>query len=286
MKRNPNLKCYSAKEDSVFWKYETVKKVIQDESYTGKFISGRVVKHGLGSNQSKAMPKDTWRVYEGVIPAIITGDEFTKAQAVMKPKSAKTPGFNAPSLFARKLSCGHCGYALHRMKQDTYGCIAHKYSGREKCFAGTVNTEWLKSKVLEAYRDAVGVKALTAQQEQRHETDLDGMKARLKKQRQSAQRLKDAKKALFEQFSSGLADADGYKAQNAEITRQLRETEQGAAELEAAIEQSKRKPQAQTPDAEMVEFSDSMMAFVKGIKVFSTIEAVVEIDLSGVGSRS
>ena len=110
----------------------------------------------------------------------------------------------------------------------------------------------------------------------------------LKKQRQSAQKLKDSKKALFEQLTAGTIDTDLYKVKNAELTRQLSDTEQAISELEITINQAKPKPQtySQEPVTNVTEFSDDMMAYVKSIKVFSTSHAVVDMDLSGMGGRS
>ncbi len=148
--------------------------------------------------------------------------------------------------------------------------------------------EWLKDKVLEAYIEAVGSQKLLAHEKQRLEANADDIKAQLKKQRQSAQRLKDAKKALFEQFSLGIIEIAEYKAENTKLTLQLSDAEQEIVNLETAIELIKRKPLTQTTTsaAEILEFNDDMMACVKSIKVFGVGEAVVDIDLSDKELRS
>ena len=118
-------------------------------------------------------------------------------------------------------------------------------------------------------------------QDTQRETDTDILKLRLKKLRQSIQSLKDAKKALFERFTSGIIDAVVYKIENTELTRQLSDAEQTVIKLETAIEQIKRKPQTQPHTiVNTTEFRDDMMDYAKGIRVFSATHAVVDVDLS------
>jgi len=118
-------------------------------------------------------------------------------------------------------------------------------------------------------------------QDIRKETDADALKTRLKKQCQSTQSLKDAKKALFERFTSGIIDAVVYKIEKMELSRQLTDAEQTVIELENAIAQTKRRQQTHTQtNADTMEFRDDMMGCVNGIKVFSTTHAVVEVNVS------
>ena len=279
LKQNPKDKCYRTKSEKTCWKYENIRKYLRDETYTGKLISGTKDHYELGSGKSKTVSRENWIVVNNAIPAIITEDEFIKAQGVIK--DVKNAPSRKESIFAHKVICGHCGYSLKRQALGTYGCISHRYTEQKKCLDGIVREEWLKNKVLEAYIDAVGSQTLLSQQEQRYEADTDAMKAQLKQQRQSAQRLKDTKKALFERFTSGTIDTADYKIKNAELTRQLNDVELDINHLETAIEQAKHKPQAQVQTtAALTEFSDDMMACVKSIKVFSTSQAIVEIDLS------
>ena len=179
------------------------------------------------------------------VPTIITEDEFIRAQAVIRDTDNNNPLSKRESIFAHKVVCGHCGYSLKRGRYGAYSCISGREIGRVKCLDGTIHEEWLRSKVLEAYIDAVGVRCFEKQQEQQNETDADAVKAQMKKQHQSAQRLKDAKKFLFEQFTSGAIDTAEYKDKNVEFTRQLNDTEQEIVKLETVIEQVKRSSQAQ-----------------------------------------
>ena len=288
MKSNPDEKCYRVKSDTAYWKYETIRRYLRNEIYTGKLISGKKNRYELGSNKTIAIPKEDWIVADNAVPAIITEDEFIKAQAVIRDTDNNNPPTKKESIFAHKVICGHCGYSLKRGRYGVYSCISSREIEREKCLDGTIREDWLKSKILESYIDTVGSRDFAKQQEQRYEADADVVKARLKKQRQSAQKLKDAKKALFEQLTAGAIDTDLYKVKNAEFTRQLNDAEQAVSELEATINREKQKSQTQPqePSASVREFSDDMMVCVKSIRVFSTSHAVVDIDLSGAGGRS
>ncbi len=126
LKQNPKEKCYRVKGDKAYWSYENIRKYLRAEIYTGKLISGTKNHYELGSGKSKTVPKENWIVADNAVPAIITADEFAKAQAVIKTIANRPP--IRESIFAHKVICGHCGYSLKRQSSGNYGCISSRYN--------------------------------------------------------------------------------------------------------------------------------------------------------------
>jgi DNA invertase Pin-like site-specific DNA recombinase len=283
LKQNPDEKCYRAKSEQIYWDYEKIRKYLTSEIYMGKLVYGKRANYEPGSKKTALNPRADWITAENAVPAIITEDVFIKAQAVIKGAGRGRHTPRKETVFAHKVICGHCGYTMKRQAAAvTYACISSRYNGHEKCIDGVIREDWLKSQVLEAYINAVGSRKLTEQQKQKHEADADTLKAELKKQRQSAQRLKDTKKALFESFTSGKLDEAQYMAENAGLTQQLNIVTQSISDLETKIEQIRfvQKEQGMAQSTEIqTEFTDEMMDCVKSITVYSTSHAIVDLEL-------
>lgn len=96
------------------WTATTVLRILKDERYTGKMITGKRESVGINTGKMRAVPKEQWIVVEGTHEAIISQQLFDSAAAAregrIKTVNRNTAGNRANNLFV----CGHCGRKLQK----------------------------------------------------------------------------------------------------------------------------------------------------------------------------
>jgi hypothetical protein len=65
------------------WRKENVSRVLRDERYTGKIISGKMKKMAYGDVKTKLMPKGEWLVVADAHEPIVTQEGFDKVQPIL-----------------------------------------------------------------------------------------------------------------------------------------------------------------------------------------------------------
>ena len=73
-------------EETSIWIGGTVRRILTDERYTGKMISGTREMIGIRSNKMKRLPKDEWIIVEGTHEAIISQELFDSAAESLRAR--------------------------------------------------------------------------------------------------------------------------------------------------------------------------------------------------------
>lgn len=125
----------SAKSDNPLWAPERIQRIIRDIRYAGVFAYNMYKSDKVGEKGSNRLPMEQWTLVPDAIPAIITIEEYEKAQS-HHPKGNDyiQCGGKGKSPLARKLICGGCGYALTRNKKmNTCHCARKEFTGNIGC---------------------------------------------------------------------------------------------------------------------------------------------------------
>lgn len=128
---------WSKLREEVPWTATAVRVILQNERYTGKLISIRTTRKEIGRREQTPIPKEDWIVVPDAFAAIISEDDFRRAQALFRAVPSRMPvqKSNSQPLFSRKVFCGVCGLGLaHRkVSKPYYRCAAPKGPLVEKC---------------------------------------------------------------------------------------------------------------------------------------------------------
>lgn len=68
------------------WSKSTVCRILREEKYTGKWIYGKYRVQEPGSKKVKPMPRSQWIIIDGIIPVIITSEQFLRVQRLINSK--------------------------------------------------------------------------------------------------------------------------------------------------------------------------------------------------------
>lgn len=103
-------RCWMKNKNIVLWDRSRVGRILRDEQYTGNIIYGKT-KKVFGKNIQVKVPKEDWIIVPNAIPAIISKEQFDRVNKIIQ-KNTILLSTDKKSLFAGKLKCGKCGFAL------------------------------------------------------------------------------------------------------------------------------------------------------------------------------
>ena len=124
------------KGDSYDWNEATILKIVNNETYLGKLISGKRRKLSFKSKRVINQPEEKWIVIENVHPALISQELWDDAhKALSSRKRENHSGFD--NIFAGLLKCDKCGYALSiatpGYEKGFYMCNTYRKKGPSRC---------------------------------------------------------------------------------------------------------------------------------------------------------
>lgn len=139
-KRNgENYRNCNRLEETYYWTYSTISRMLKNEMYAGNMVQGRKTQH-MRSKQ-RTLDKEEWIIVEGTHEAIIDSDTWNKVQNLLKQRTRSLGLDQNKSMFAGYLKCGDCGRSLvkksgGKAKGDggiKYYCGTYVRSGRQYC---------------------------------------------------------------------------------------------------------------------------------------------------------
>jgi len=224
-------------EDTTYWTYATVDRILNNPMYAGDMVQGRSVRPAMHA-KAKAVPKEDWTVVPNTHEAIIDREQWDRVQALLA-KRGRTPDFEQNvGLFAGFLKCGDCGRAMAKTTRTynghtyiTYGCGSHKRYGASICTPHTIRQEALEAVILDDLNRVISsVRDWAAIAEQASAQAQPSVSHSVDKLTLALERTRRLKKGTYEDYRDGLlskADyltyAEDYSAQEASLLRQIEE---------------------------------------------------------------
>lgn len=271
------------------WRKENVRRILRDERYTGKNITGKLVKSQYGNVKNKLQPKSEWLVIPNAHEAIVSQEDFDKVQSILGHCNVRTLERTNFNMFAGKVYCGHCGYSLRRYGErksrpnskltPRYVCRASMELGEIRCLPEAVLESYIAEVLLEALQVEMALAFTARQQAEKHSKKLmseyEKLSHELKILATEIERLKSNREKLFEKFTDGKLTKEQYITAKSELSVSIAKVE---AEHESIITKLSNKEQSAkqnanydilVPYANAKEVTAEMMVLVKRINVFA-----------------
>ena len=227
-----------------YWTSSMVRKILDDERYTGKAIYGKTTRKKVGSSRVKAVTENQWTVVDGAFPAIITQEVFDTAKSLNRSSHPGSAG-ESTRVFYRKIRCGHCGLAMERLQSahPCYVCRTDRYKPDIGCPQDKIGEKELEQAVLasirtmaQLVRGAVQAKQRQSAKDARHNQRLD---RQIKAHQNSIQMRQQEKMAAFEDMVSGKVSSEDYQHKRGRCEKHIQRLEIKIKELEDAKRQAK-----------------------------------------------
>jgi DNA invertase Pin-like site-specific DNA recombinase len=238
-------------EEKSIWLSSSVRKILTDERYTGKMITGTRETVGVHTNKMRPLPKEEWIIVKDTHEAIITEDKFHLAAEALKSRiktvNANTSGNRAENLFV----CGYCGRKLQKSngKRVHLYCIKSRSHKGTECESLHEDIEVLQKNTLTLVRflanallqKAAFIKRTGGSTQELLRREIAMMDNRI-------QKIRNGKSALYEEYRAGKitrerfvyiqsenqAECEKLEAQLSEKKGELEKWKQGCEDLKKA----------------------------------------------------
>ncbi len=287
--KNPGSGRFRKASEKNGWTAATVLNILHQYEYTGALVGRKRYKASLHEKRTVPQDKADWIIYEGAHDAIISKEDFDRAQEAIRqrPRRARGPAQEYP--LKGLLKCGNCHRTLSRIHSSAgyyYRCTKSKADENSDCPKGKLFTEKeIEGIVFRAVKQMLAVcqerraqkSALVLTRRER----IAACVAELQRLQQEQERYKQEKLRAYENFSGGTLSKDAYLKQRAEIDSKLSEVkseqdsqEQLLTDLERmAFQDSAREDDVFTTYAGATELTAELAGtFIKEVLVSSPTE--------------
>ena len=287
--KNPGSNRFKKASEKNGWTAAAVLNILHQYEYTGALVGRKRYKASLHEKRTVPQDRADWIIYEGAHDAIISKEDFDRAQEAIRqrPRRARGPAQEYP--LKGLLKCGNCHRTLSRIHSSAgyyYRCTKSKADEDSDCPKGKLFTE----KEIEGIVFRAVKQMLTVCQERRAQKSalvltrrerITACVAELQRLQQEQERYKQEKLRAYENFSGGTLSKDAYLKQRAEIDGKLSTVkseqdnqEQLLTDLERmAFQDSAREDDVFTPYAGATELTAELAGtFIKEVLVSSPTE--------------
>ena len=287
--KNPGSNRFKKASEKNGWTAAAVLNILHQYEYTGALLGRKRYKASLHEKRTVPQDKADWIIYEGAHDAIISKEDFDRAQEAIRqrPRRARGPAQEYP--LKGLLKCGNCHRTLSRIHSSAgyyYRCTKSKADENSDCPKGKLFTEKeIEGIVFRAVKQMLAVcqerraqkSALVLTRRER----IAACVAELQRLQQEQERYKQEKLRAYENFSGGTLSKDAYLKQRAEIDSKLSEVkseqdsqEQLLTDLERmAFQDSAREDDVFTTYAGATELTAELAGtFIKEVLVSSPTE--------------
>jgi len=135
MKYNGRQTIWQPTGEKFYWTMEAIIRILRNEVYLGKTISGKYRVKDVGSKQTMLLPKQEWHIIENTHEPIISSElfELTKKNFHTRKVSIQ---INEKSIILKgKVKCGYCKYPMDWIKgrNSYYKCISPRFILNAQC---------------------------------------------------------------------------------------------------------------------------------------------------------
>ena len=238
--KHPDKRKFNRMSSKASWSSRTVYDILTRYVYTGATVAHTRKSSGLGTKKSIAQRPEDWIVVEGMHEAIVSGEEFEQAQAVIR-KAANHPVRRGRDYPLKGLvRCGNCGRVMRRNRKKYY-C---PYSLQDKDTDCAVKERYNESELEDTVFQVIGRYVSQVKVSDRMIKDsmpMEQMRARIKSLQLKAAQINSGKLYCYNLYTEGAISRDEYMKKRADYVQQL-------AEIETDIQNEEK--QIHAPEAE------------------------------------
>lgn len=138
-----------AGKNSTLWKYPAISDMLTNEMYIGNMVQGRCGSESYKTKKNKSKPKSEWYIVEHTHEPIIAKELWDRVQILVAQK-AKPFASGSKGLFAGKVRCMNCGYAMRSVKNrgKHYLQCTSRHIAKDACIGAFIAADWLEQIVI------------------------------------------------------------------------------------------------------------------------------------------
>ena len=222
------------------WIKTTVTSILQNEKYKGDALLQKSFTVDFLEKRMKPIEGEVPQYYvEGNHPAIVDPDEWDHVQTEFARRKALGRAYSGKSVLSAKLVCEDCGgffgskvwHSTDRYRRTIWQCNS-KFKVEERCHTPTVNTETVQRLFTQAYNRMMENREQIikdCETMRRALTDFSELDAEIERQLEETQVVAELVKAAVKENASTAQSQEAYLRKYEALTERY---EKAAAELE------------------------------------------------------
>jgi hypothetical protein len=274
-KRNrglPHAKGGFTDKEGAKWSATAIFRILNDETYTGTLIQGKVSTPNYKLKELQTKPEDEWNKVENAHEPIISKSRFDLVQKILRLDTRTSPKNSKVFIFSGILICGGCGSRMTRktvpykgIKYFYYFCPTGKKNGCEE--STMVKEQDLLDCTLESVKSHISniaelERLLASLDADRVARELAGsLTAQLKENDIRLSKIREFKAGLYETMINGDLSKEEYKSLKAKYTEDAEVLTQANVKLRAEIDDT-------------LSLKHERMAWMEHFKTFENIQTI------------
>jgi len=231
----------------ILWDSTRVWKILTAYVYTGAMVLGKSRRLISGKPISRIVPKGQQYITEGTHEAIVSREEFEKAQLVIRNNSHRVVMGSVDFPLKGKVRCGNCRRAMgydYKQASPIFWCReGMELIGQTQCSSEIYQASDIENAVFQALKKELSLLDSLYGDIKKEEQSLKEASRKVSRRKtlmeQELKNLKGEKMRMYEEYAAGTLSLDNYKNKKQECDRKI-------AEVQDKIEQFKAEESVQS----------------------------------------
>lgn len=208
------------------WSPMSVRAVLVRREYTGAMVQGKKHILGVGARSIVQSSESDWVVVENVNEPIVSKEEFTKANMVIRSVRKPTSSIPHDHVLKGKVRCGTCKRALAHIltgEKETYHCAAGRGIGKHSgCDKDEFPVKQVETIVWYATKELLDIlKRLCGKVDKRAKQRIRQIAPLTTSLPETLSKRKEEKLQQYELYADGAITKEQYLQRREELTQQI-----------------------------------------------------------------
>lgn len=233
------------------WTHRAILSMIENIKYTGVMANHMRESRFIRDKNQRRVPKEEWYIRKNAHEAIVTQEEFDKANEAIqrRRKTARVTHDQSDRVYY----CAHCGGKLEKANGTVFACPSHRYHDGSPCEGVYWRKSALEEVLLEALKGQIEITRIESSEVKKtariRNESLQRQLVLLKAQYDAYGREKFT---LYEQYREAKITAEEYLSGKDELTRKQAALKEQLEESEALYEANQQMGDAASEQQEAV----------------------------------
>lgn len=233
------------------WTHRAILSMIENIKYTGVMANHMRESRFIRDKNQRRVPKEEWYIRKNAHEAIVTQEEFDKANEAIQRRRKTARATHDQS--DRVYYCAHCGGKLEKANGTVFACPSHRYHDGSPCEGVYWRKSALEEVLLEALKGQIEITRIESSKVKKaarvRNESLQRQLVLLKAQYDACGREKFT---LYEQYREAKITAEEYLSGKDELTRKQAALKEQLEESEALYEANQQMGDAASEQQEAV----------------------------------
>ena len=225
----------------ILWDSSRVWKILTAYVYTGAMVLGKSQRLISGKKIIRIVPKGQQYITEGTHEAIVSREEFEKAQLVIRNNGHRVVMGSVDFPLKGKIRCGNCRRVLgydYKQASPIFWCReGMELIGQTQCSSEIYQASDIENAVFHALKKELSLLDSLYSDIKKEEQSLKEASRKASRRKtlmeQELKNLKGEKMRMYEEYAAGTLSLDNYKSKKLECDRKITEVQDKIEQFKA-----------------------------------------------------